>query len=57
MHERAIQGIKEQLLTATDPELVTALQKLKSWLERTFFPVSHAIENLERTSGWNTKSE
>lgn len=57
MHKRAIQGAKEELLTATDPELVTALQSLKSWLEHTFFPVSHAVEHLERTSGWNNKSE
>jgi hypothetical protein len=56
-YEQAIQRVKERLLTATDPELVTRLQRIKSWHEHTYFPVSHAIENLERASGWNTKSE
>jgi hypothetical protein len=57
LQERAIQGVKKRLLTATDPELVTRLQKIESWQESIFFPVSHAINNLESIYGWNRESE
>ncbi len=45
--ERALKGMKEELLTATDPELVAELPRIIAWLERSFFPVLYAVEKLE----------
>jgi hypothetical protein len=51
--ERALKGMKEELLTATDPEMVAELPRIIAWLERSFFPVLHAVEKLEADPDWN----